>query len=31
MIGGKTNLPAGDDNSYISTYLNGTPEKFNFS
>lgn len=31
MMGGDTKNPARDDNSYISTNLNGTPEKFNFS
>ena len=31
MMGGDTKYPARDDNSYISTDLNGTPEKINFS
>ena len=31
MMGGDTKNPARDDNSYISTNLNGTPEKINFS
>ena len=31
MMGGDTKNPARDDNSYISTNLNGNPEKFNFS
>ncbi len=31
MMGGDANEPARDDNSYISTDLNGTPEKINFS
>ena len=31
MMGGDVNLPARDDNSYISTELNRTPEKFNFA
>ena len=31
MMGGDTTNPARDDNSYISTSLNGTPSKINFS
>ena len=31
MMGGDTTNPARDDNSYISTNLNGTPSKINFS
>ena len=31
MMGGDTTNPARDDNSYISTDLNGTPTKINFS
>ena len=31
MMGGDTTNPARDDNSYISTSLNGTPSKMNFS
>ena len=31
MMGVDTINPASDDDSYISTSLNGTPEKINFS